>query len=294
MKKSYFIVILVATMIMSVSCVEKSAKYKALLASRDSLNTQLQMEQANYAEVMDILNTVENGFKTIRETESQMAVEVKSVEGKSLSQKEKLAADISQIKQLLDQNREKIAQLDQLSKRMGRDNASLKETIKKMEEELTQRSAEIASLQAELEKRNVKINELNTTVSGLKDDVSKLTTETTEQKATIKSQDEDLNTVWYVVATNSELKESQIITPGGLFKAKEVMNKAFNKSKFTQVDLRKLNTLPLNTKRAKILSSHPEDSYKLNIDAEKMITLEITNPEKFWSIQKYLVVSKAK
>ena len=49
-----------------------------------------------------------------------------------------------------------------------------------------------------------------------------------------------------------------------------------------------------NTKKAVVLTNHPANSYNLvkGVDAEgaKIVTLEITNPEAFWGVTKYLVV----
>ena len=49
------------------------------------------------------------------------------------------------------------------------------------------------------------------------------------------------------------------------------------------------NTLeiPIGGTKAKLATSHPEGSYRLEDGAAKLV---ITNPEKFWSISKYLVV----
>ena len=107
-----------------------------------------------------------------------------------------------------------------------------------------------------------------------------------EQKARIN----ELNTVWYCVATSKVLKNAKIITNTGLFQSKKVMDTDFDKTVFTQNDLRTLSTIPTDSKSIKIISSHPQDSYKLVTGDDKKITIEIGNPTKFWSVSKYLVV----
>jgi hypothetical protein len=54
----------------------------------------------------------------------------------------------------------------------------------------------------------------------------------------------------------------------------------------------KVNTIPIDSKDAKIITSHPSDSYTLNKEKDKVVSLQITNAEKFWSASKYLVVVK--
>jgi len=39
-----------------------------------------------------------------------------------------------------------------------------------------------------------------------------------------------------------------------------------------------------------LLTSHPEGSYELKKDDKGQLTLVITNPNKFWSVSRYLVI----
>ena len=41
---------------------------------------------------------------------------------------------------------------------------------------------------------------------------------------------------------------------------------------------------------ARLLTNHPEGSYTLLRDANKLYVLRITNPEQFWGASKYLVI----
>jgi hypothetical protein len=66
----------------------------------------------------------------------------------------------------------------------------------------------------------------------------------------------------------------------------------FNKSVFTAVDRRELSSIPTAAKKVKIMSSHPKDSYTLDVKEDKTVTIAIKNADKFWSVSKYLVVQK--
>lgn len=39
------------------------------------------------------------------------------------------------------------------------------------------------------------------------------------------------------------------------------------------------------------MTSHPASSYSLDKDAQGQYTLRITNPQAFWSVSKYLVIT---
>ena len=71
-----------------------------------------------------------------------------------------------------------------------------------------------------------------------------------------------------------------------------IMDGDFDKSAFTSADLRNLTRIETGSKKPKLLTSHPKESYTLTPGEDKLVTLEITDPAKFWSISKYLVIRK--
>ncbi len=64
----------------------------------------------------------------------------------------------------------------------------------------------------------------------------------------------------------------------------------FNQDYFTKIDIRVDKEIKLYSRSAKLLTSHPAESYKLEQDANKQYVLRIENPSKFWSTSKYLVI----
>ena len=57
-------------------------------------------------------------------------------------------------------------------------------------------------------------------------------------------------------------------------------------------DSRLLSEIPVGHKRVTVVSSHPEDSYQLVVDADKNVEkLLITDPARFWETSKTLIVS---
>ena len=290
MKTIKFYAIIAALVFMSASCVENSGKYKAAIAQRDSLEQVKQALDSNYTQTLDLLNVIDAGFAKINQNESQMKVSIKGVEGKTSDRKAIIGAQMASIKESMDQNKAKIAELKRLAAKRGKSNNMLTETIKRLQTEMEAKGAQIQSLQAELEQKNIKITELNTTVDTQTKNIADQQNVMEQQKSTLKAQDTDLNTVWYCVATSKKLIEAKVITTGGLFQSKKVMNIEFDKSAFTQVDLRNISSIPTNSKKAKILSLHPANSYNLVTGADKKIIIVITNPSKFWSVSKYLVV----
>jgi len=290
MKTIKFYAVMLALAFVATSCVEKSEKYKAVVAQRDSVEQVKQTLDSNYNQTLALLNDIENGFSKISQSESQMKLNLKGAESKTSDRKQIIAAQMTALKEAMDINKAKIAELRQLASKNKITNNKLTETIIRLQSELDERGVQIQSLQAELEQKNIKINDLNTTVFVQNKNIADQQNLLEQQKSTIKGQDADLNTVWYCISSSRKLKEAKIISSAGLFQAKKVLDTDFDKSAFTQGDLRNVLSIPTNSKNAKIISSHAIDSYHLTTGDDKNITIEITNPSKFWSVSKYLVV----
>lgn len=130
--------------------------------------------------------------------------------------------------------------------------------------------------------------------------VDTLTFQNLAHSKNISEKTAELHTAYYLVGKSKELVASKIIDrEGGLLGIGKTstLSRDFDKSKFTRIDYTKVETISINGDDVKIITSHPTDSYKLDQDLndkKKIVkNLTITNPEKFWSASKYLVVVKS-
>ena len=228
-----------------------------------------------------------------------MLLDLKAVEGKALNQRDRIVSQMKAVKENLEQNKAKIAALQNLVAKGNKANSLLTETIKRLQSKMDEQVLQIQSIQAELAQKNITIGELNTTVTGQKNTLEQQKSTISEQGNTISAQGTTIseqviekNTVWYCVATSKQLKAAKVITAAGLFSPKKLLISEFDKTVFTKIDLRNTTSIATNSKRVKILSPHPKSSYQLVTGADKIISITITNPAKFWSISKYLVVQK--
>ena len=278
MKKISFWAVVAALAFVSTSCVKKS-DYEALMAQKDSI-------QMDYDETIDALNAVEAAFQEIRIMENQISTLSSQSEVATKERKAELLNQIAAIKETLQQNREKIEKLEAQLAASRRENAPLKATIERLKQEMAQKDELIAALENSLAERDAKIVELNTTIGGLNDNIDQLNQTSAQQQATIKTQDDDMNTVWYTTKKAKDLKNDLIIKSGKL-----AFKQGYDFSSFTKVDKRELTSLPLNTKKAILLSAHPEGSFSLDKGSNNMVTLKIKDVEKFWSASNYLVIA---
>ena len=154
----------------------------------------------------------------------------------------------------------------------------MKKTLEQLTAQLVEKSQQIEALQADLAARNIRIATLDETVAGLRAD-------SLAKERTLDAQDKALNTAWFVYGTKKELKEQKILQRGDV-----LQNDDFNKDYFTQIDIRKDTEFKLYSKSAKLLTTHPEGSYILTKDSKGQYILRITDPTRFWSVSRYLVI----
>ncbi len=287
MKKIILIGVAAILALSTVSCVESSSKYKAVVAEKDSLQSEMANLVAEYNETLDIINDIESCFAAIRESEGKLMIDLSSIERPSSSKKQRIASQMKQIQDIFVENKAKIEQLQSKVSEME----AFKKTIVRLESELKEQSSVVASLQKELKKKNIKIKELTGLVEQLDKNLESLYALNELQREELVNYDANLNKAWYCIADEKALKEAQIVTKTGLF-SKELLNSEFNKDVFKQIDLRTVSTIETGAKKVKILTSHPTNSYSIETGEDGNAIIKILSQTQFWSVSKYLVVKK--
>lgn len=280
MKKVVLFALCVAFM---ASCNNLSQNNKANQAETDSLKLELSARNAELDDIMAAFNEIQEGFREINEAENRVNLDGNNIESQTAANK--IKEDVRFISEKLKANRDRIAELEKQLKNSNYKSAQLKRALEGMIAELNAKQQQIETLQSELATKNIRIVELDEAVTDLNKNVEELSAENEAQTKTMEAQDKALNTAWYVFGTKSELKDQKILKRGDVLKDND-----FNKDYFTQIDIRNEKEIKLYSKRAELLTNHPETSYRLVEDAKGQLTLKITNPQNFWSVSRYLVI----
>ena len=279
--------------LLATSCdVERSEKYQTLLAERDSLYTEAVAAKGGFDNALNTINEIENALEAVRAQENIIMMD--NQEGNT----NKAVSEINAIQQTLQENRKKIENLEKQLAEQGTKSKALTQTVNRLKKQLEEKDTYINNLKDELQQSRQQIAELNDQVSDLSNNISELnsnldvmTVQNAAQQATIENQDAMLNTVWICIATQQVLVEKGVLSKGGLFQASEISKQGFDKSQFMQGNKRDLDIIPLHTKKAKIMTNHPESSYKINEGEEGMLSIQILDKDAFWGMSNYLVVS---
>ena len=281
MKKLLFVTAGVVLLAFTSCNQDKAKNHLASVEQADSLKQILAQKDTEINDMVGLMNEVQEGFRQINEAENRVTI---AKDGEGNNSKQVLRENIKFITERMKKNRELITKLRQQLSTSSLKGTQLKSTIDNLVKQLDEKDQQMQQLRAELDAKDIHIGELDETINNLNSNVSHLTTESAQKTATINAQDKQLNTAWYVFGTKAELKEQRIIADG------KVLQGNFNKNYFTKIDIRVDKTVKLYSKSVKILTLHPSSSYTLTRDVNKQYTLNITNPQLFWSTSKFLVI----
>ncbi len=281
MKNLVFLIIPIALTM----CTPGSSKKSEMQLRVDSLQRLMaQKDSAMYA-VLGTFTSIESNLQSIKDKEKIISVTASQNENKQ-TREEKINEDIQLIYNMMQENRQKVAKLEKQLKKANVKNKELEKIIETLQAKIAEKDAEIVRLTQELLDMNFKITELNSSIDTLK-------LANAEKEGIIQVQDENLNTAYYVIGSEKELKEMGVLDKkGGILGigGGKNLNRDFNKDQFTKIDIRKIKSFKINAKKARLVSTHPSSSYK--IYGEKPVdSLVIINHDEFWSISKFMVIA---
>lgn len=282
------VIILLALFALS-SCNE--AEIKKINVQKDSLNTVIGDKDSTINEALDVFLEIEKNLNEI--TVKEKVIVLNTTHGRDMPQssKERINMQIATINNLMERNRTLITNLNKKVKDSGIKNASLLKTIVALNNRLVEKDMELKKLGEELQETNTKVTVLETISEDLK-------VQNNQNAESIAELTGSLHTAYYIVGEPKWLEELNIIDKKGgilgLGKTKQ-LKEDFNKASFTQIDYTTVLSIAVYGKNANIISNHPKDSYYMEQDLNRKdytTNLIITDAEKFWSVSKYLVITK--
>jgi septal ring factor EnvC (AmiA/AmiB activator) len=285
MKKLIFILVLSA--IFMASCNTHKKELEQLKQENEVLKKNLALRDQDISSFMQVFNEIGDNIAQIKAREQLIAKQTSNIE----AGQDKVAVvkdDLMAIDELMRKNRENIQNLSAKLKSSRFENKELLKMVANLERTISDKDIEIVGLVKELETLNYEVKDLYSSVS-------KLESENVEKGSIINNQDKALNQAFYLIGTEKDLKEKEVITKKGGFAGigrVEKLNQDLNQGLFTEIDIREKNTFPIDGKKVKLLTNHPSDSYIIRKnDDDRYYSFEITKPEEFWRSSKYMVLT---
>lgn len=276
------------------SCHNYKRDAEQLQQKVDSLKTVAEHKDSTIEIFLYDFNEIQANLDSIKILEEMIDMNNNQEQGLNRNQKQRILSDIEAINGLLQENKELIASLRQRinsssvkSNKLQAMVDDLEELSKSLEQNLQQKDAQIAELSEKVEQQNQNITQLSTQIQQMEN-------MSTIQYDSIKYQEAELNKAYYTVGSVSELKDQGVVErQGGILGigSTPVISEDFTEDYFKQVDIREFDYLPLDSRKAELVSVHPVDSYHITGDNRNADTLYVDNPEEFWSASKYLVIA---
>ncbi len=255
----------------------------ALKSENERLRAESQTKDSTLNSVFSSYNEIEQNLALIKEKE-QLIRKAGSTDINADS-RQRITEDLTMISQLMEKNKQTIASLKKKLNSSDLKIAEFQKTVEVLTKTIEAKDAEIVALTNQLASKDSELKDLAVQIKSITSDLA-----TREQ--IISQQDAELNKAYYVIGTEKELREKGIVTREGGFVGigkSRTLSKDFNAQHFTEIDIRKLKTIPVNAKSARIITVHPSQSY--NLVGEKSVEkLEILDAPAFWRTSKHLVV----
>jgi predicted RNase H-like nuclease (RuvC/YqgF family) len=232
------------------------------------------------------LDEIDNNLDKIRDREGMIIMGPKSNSDLKGSKKEQIVNDISMINTLLEENKNKLAEMEKSLASYKKGKKAMVHSINQAKERMQLLEDEIEELKVVLAQNEFKINDLNKQLDERNSQLASLT----EKNTTL---DKSLNRVYFKEGTYKELKGSNIIKrEGGVLGIGRVatLQQNLDKSKFKELSQKETTSIVLNGKKPKLITRHPVNSYTVSTTGDDLAQLTINDPESFWSYSKYLVV----
>lgn len=294
-------VLILVVLIGGVILVNDKNQIESLNQENRNLNAVIETRDSLVNDMAGTFDEIEQNLTFIKEKRGQLVLAQK--EGNK-SRKEMLVADIKLMNEMLVESSKKIEDLEKKLKSSGIDIKSYKNKIAQLTKTIGEQDESMKQLQAELDQRDftiaekeVQLAKLNEDILSKEDSLLKKSEIIAEKSQVIVEKDNEMNKAYFAAGTHRELIEKGVLTKEGGFlgigknvSIKDDLNERF----FTQLDIRNTNQFPLNTKKAKLITEHPANSYKLVEENDKIAYLEIENPSEFWKLSKYVIVETRK
>jgi flagellar biosynthesis chaperone FliJ len=291
---SLFVVSLIAVAGFLVAYVQYDQK-KEFVASA------AQEQQNREKVVMDSYARIESNLARIGQYENMISQNMTDAENNSaLAPEERIENEINMIEQLINENNNLIAslnkQIDEKDSRLAGYQKSVKDLQARVGEYKDMVNALVADkevLQKNLDETTYAKNNLQVKVTSLDSEITAKASLIDQQNQQLLDKEKKLNTAYYKVGTYKALHEQNVVDKEGGFlgmNREKTLASGADREKFSEIDIREVTEIPVDAKRCEIITGQDPSSYSLVYDNDKVSSIKISDPVKFWGKSKYLVV----
>jgi chromosome segregation ATPase len=207
--KKYLILLLIPVLFACGRAAKKEAE--AMKAKNDSLMAQTMQKDEAINEFIATVNDIQGTLDTIKMKENIINLSTNKAGELKLSAKDQIKSDITSIYMLMEKNKKELADLNHKLKSSNMKVTELQKLVDRLQKDVADRNVEIEALRDKLAKLNIVIEMANLRLDTLSNVVKAQSGRLSEQQQTLAQQDAALNTAYYIVGTEKDLKKSGIL-----------------------------------------------------------------------------------
>jgi len=261
-----------------------------LQAENDSLQVYAEKSKQYIDDMNLYFSSISECLDSISEQENLLLLSVNPETNKKYS-REEIKQRLNLLSDILVRQRERIKSLsDSLSNRkdpLATD--GLSKMVKFLTAQLEERENQIQTLRKEISENKRSITLLKTNIKDLNSELSSVNEKNKNLVNAVMEQTQIINEGYILIGDKKKLQLMGVMTKGNLFKKSKLNANSINLSQCQPVDISKATHIPLNSKKPKILTANPADSYTIEDRGDTKILI-IHNPNKFWSLSNILVI----
>ncbi|MGD9557392.1 MAG: hypothetical protein AB7V25_10270 [Mangrovibacterium sp.] len=270
---------------------QKESELKEMMSKNTSLSKEMAQKDSIMNDLELTFNEIENRLKLIKEKRNQIAVQ--QTEG-GKGRKQAVIDDIDLMNSMLEESTAQIAELERKLKQSGLNLRAFEQRVASLNENIQSQNAEIAELKRVIEEKDFQMAELNTTIHRLDSNIVQQSDTIQVKQQQLDEKTIQLNKGHFATGTRRELMDKGLLAKEGgflgLIGQAKALEENFDEQYFTTLDIRETTTIPLHSRKAVVISEHPDNSYQLVEENGQIAYLEIIDPALFWKLSIYALI----
>jgi hypothetical protein len=280
-----FLLLLTLSVVWGCEDVKKSEEYQTLAAHNVALQDSIQQMQNEVNEITQSMNQIENNLVVLRRDEMQ--IEDMQAE-KGTTKNDRIFLILAEMDAYMEENKSIIKKLDNQLAKSRHANQGLRRLVALQKQAILEKEATIEELNLSMTKLK---QEFTTTVAAKNEIISRQEAQLTNQQKNLEEKETTLQTGFILYGDRKQLFEKGVLqTEGGLLGKNLKLTTKLETKHFAPVNIKSVQEINIGvTNRQKALTIHPGDSYYF-VKTAGITYLKITDPSRFWSVSKYLVI----
>lgn len=254
------------------AALNENSRLKNEVQTRDSLIADM---TRSFGDIEENLAMIEDREKLLPPDEANLTVD----------QRERIMRDIQLMNSLMQESRDRIAELTKKLDKSKVDSGSLRKKLKALDTELASRDSAITLMKEDLLAKDFKIEEVNQKLNAFELEMAR-------REATIEQLGNEMHTAWYAVGSAKDLEAKGVVKrEGGVLgigRSSE-LNSGLAGNALSTIDTRNTERIPLEGKKVEFVTEHPEGSYEIVKEKDELAYLKIKDPDAFWRLSHYFV-----